>query len=227
MSNKKAVKPNWIEKDISNMDDWQLLELFSQNILVLDSKNNSIYLFSTYVKLSPQEYKFLHKILKQNGRKITAKDLMESIGAKCDSTNSTFEDYSYAIENSIKSKIIKAFNKRKNLSEKEFEELQALKKAKKKGNNLFLKEKLKKREQARLIKYKNKTYYAIPALEDVDWLLTPNDNINNDDRDTQNISTIDYGDYIQEIDLSEYLKRLIYCKNKSYKAFWPFSVKKC
>lgn len=227
MSNKKAVKPNWIEKDISNMDDWQLLELFSQNILVLDSKNNSIYLFSTYVKLSPQEYKFLHKILKQNGRKITAKDLMESIGAKCDSTNSTFEDYSYAIENSIKNKITKVFNKRKNLLTEEFKELQALKKAKKKERILFLKEKLKNREQARLIKYKNKTYYAIPDLEDVDWLLTPNDNINNDDRDTQNICTINYGDYTQEIDLSEYLKRLIYCKNKSYKAFWPFSVKKC
>ncbi len=227
MSNKKAVKPNWIEKDISNMDDWQLLELFSQNILVLDSKNNSIYLFSTYVKLSPQEYKFLHKILKQNGRKITAKDLMESIGAKCDSTNSTFEDYSYAIENSIKNKITKVFNKRKNLLAEEFKELQALKKAKKKERILFLKEKLKNREQARLIKYKNKTYYAIPDLEDVDWLLTPNDNINNDDRDTQNICTINYGDYTQEIDLSEYLKRLIYCKNKSYKAFWPFSVKKC
>lgn len=45
MSNEKAVKPNWIEKDTLNMDDWQLLELFSQNILVLDSKNNSIYLF--------------------------------------------------------------------------------------------------------------------------------------------------------------------------------------
>ena len=144
MSNKKAVKPNWIEKDISNMDDWQLLELFSQNILVLDSKNNSIYLFSTYVKLSPQEYKFLHKILKQNGRKITAKDLMESIGAKCDSTNSTFEDYSYAIENSIKNKITKVFNKRKNLLAEEFKELQALKKAKKKERILFLKEKLKK-----------------------------------------------------------------------------------
>lgn len=227
MSNKKAVKPNWIEKDISNMDDWQLLELFSQNILVLDSKNNSIYLFSTYVKLSPQEYKFLHKILKQNGRKITAKDLMESIGAKCDSTNSTFEDYSYAIENSIKNKITKVFNKRKNLLAEEFKELQALKKAKKKERILFLKEKLKNREQARLIKYKNKTYYAIPDLEDVDWLLTPNDNINNDDRDTQNICTINYGVYTQEIDLSEYLKRLIYCKNKSYKAFWPFSVKKC
>lgn len=227
MSNEKAVKPNWIEKDISNMDDWQLLELFSQNILVLDSKNNSIYLFSTYVKLSPQEYKFLHKILKQNGRKITAKDLMESIGAKCDSTNSTFEDYSYAIENSIKNKITKVFNKRKNLLAEEFKELQALKKAKKKERILFLKEKLKNREQARLIKYKNKTYYAIPDLEDVDWLLTPNDNINNDDRDTQNICTINYGDYTQEIDLSEYLKRLIYCKNKSYKAFWPFSVKKC
>lgn len=227
MSNKKAVKPNWIEKDISNMDDWQLLELFSQNILVLDSKNNSIYLFSTYVKLSPQEYKFLHKILKQNGRKITAKDLMESISAKCDSTNSTFEDYSYAIENSIKNKITKVFNKRKNLLAEEFKELQALKKAKKKERILFLKEKLKNREQARLIKYKNKTYYAIPDLEDVDWLLTPNDNINNDDRDTQNICTINYGDYTQEIDLSEYLKRLIYCKNKSYKAFWPFSVKKC
>lgn len=227
MSNKKAVKPNWIEKDISNMDDWQLLELFSQNILVLDSKNNSIYLFSTYVKLSPQEYKFLHKILKQNGRKITAKDLMESIGAKCDSTNSTFEDYSYAIENSIKNKITKVFNKRKNLLAEEFKELQALKKAKKKERILFLKEKLKNREQARLIKYKNKTYYAIPDLEDVDWLLTPNDNINNDDRDTQNICTINYGDYTQEIDLSECLKRLIYCKNKSYKAFWPFSVKKC
>ena len=227
MSNKKAVKPNWIEKDISNMDDWQLLELFSQNILVLDSKNNSIYLFSTYVKLSPQEYKFLHKILKQNGRKITAKDLMESIGAKCDSTNSTFEDYSYAIENSIKNKITKVFNKRKNLLAEEFKELQALKKAKKKERILFLKEKLKNREQARLIKYKNKTYYAIPDLEDVDWLLTPNDNINNDDRDTQNICTINYGDYTQEIDLSEHLKRLIYCKNKSYKAFWPFSVKKC
>lgn len=227
MSNRKAVKPNWIEKDISNMDDWQLLELFSQNILVLDSKNNSIYLFSTYVKLSPQEYKFLHKILKQNGRKITAKDLMESIGAKCDSTNSTFEDYSYAIENSIKNKITKVFNKRKNLLAEEFKELQALKKAKKKERILFLKEKLKNREQARLIKYKNKTYYAIPDLEDVDWLLTPNDNINNDDRDTQNICTINYGDYTQEIDLSEYLKRLIYCKNKSYKAFWPFSVKKC
>lgn len=227
MSNKKAVKPNWIEKDISNMDDWQLLELFSQNILVLDSRNNSIYLFSTYVKLSPQEYKFLHKILKQNGRKITAKDLMESIGAKCDSTNSTFEDYSYAIENSIKNKITKVFNKRKNLLAEEFKELQALKKAKKKERILFLKEKLKNREQARLIKYKNKTYYAIPDLEDVDWLLTPNDNINNDDRDTQNICTINYGDYTQEIDLSEYLKRLIYCKNKSYKAFWPFSVKKC
>ena len=227
MSNKKAVKPNWIEKDISNMDDWQLLELFSQNILVLDSKNNSIYLFSTYVKLSPQEYKFLHKILKQNGRKITAKDLMESIGAKCDSTNSTFEDYSYAIENSIKNKITKVFNKRKNLLAEEFKELQALKKAKKKERILFLKEKLKNREQARLIKYKNKTYYAIPDLEDVDWLLTPNEDINNDDRDTQNICTINYGDYTQEIDLSEYLKRLIYCKNKSYKAFWPFSVKKC
>lgn len=65
MSNEKAVKPNWIEKDTLNMDDLQLFELFSQNILVLDSKNNSIYLFATYVKLSPQEYKFLHRILKR------------------------------------------------------------------------------------------------------------------------------------------------------------------
>ena len=103
-----------------------------------------------------------------------------------------------------------------------------LKRAKKEDRIKALKESIAKREKLRLEKYKNKTYFVIPTSNSVYWF----DLIINDTADNHNnkrlVSTISYTGYdddMQEIDLNEYLDKLIYCKNGRFKALWPFASK--
>lgn len=73
-------------------------------------------------------------------------------------------------------------------------------------------------------KYKNKTYYTILSEENVDWFKLI-DSKNLKENDAPSITEINYGDGTQEIDLTEYLDNLIYCKDGKFKALWPFAKK--
>ena len=153
---------------------------------------------------------------------------MKSIGAICNSKKYSLQDYSYIIAKNIKEKITKAFNKEKYMMTAEFEDIEYLKRAKKEDRIKALKESIAKREKLRLEKYKNKTYFVIPTSNSVYWF----DLIINDTADNHNnkrlVSTISYTGYdddMQEIDLNEYLDKLIYCKNGRFKALWPFASK--
>ena len=79
--------------------------------LVFYSCMHDIYLLGQYVKLRPQEYQFLKKIVSQNGKAITAEKLMDKIGAKITSTKYSKQDLANRIKSKIKCKIKNAIDK--------------------------------------------------------------------------------------------------------------------
>ena len=219
----------WIETTLQGLSEDEIVDWFSKYILIFESnsKTRGIYLCGRFVKFSPQEYKFLKAVLELKKAK-RGESLMKSIGAICNSKKYSLQDYSYIIAKNIKEKITKAFNKEKYMMTAEFEDIEYLKRAKKEDRIKALKESIAKREKLRLEKYKNKTYFVIPTSNSVYWF----DLIINDTADNHNnkrlVSTISYTGYdddMQEIDLNEYLDKLIYCKNGRFKALWPFASK--
>lgn len=219
------TKKYWIETTLQDLSESEIDALFSKYIIIFERnrKTRGIYLFTIFVKLSPQEYKFLKAVLNlKKGKR--GEDILMSIGAVCGSKKYSLQDYSYTIANKIKKKILKEFNKVKYLSEDEYINRQNLKKEKRKKNINALKKNIRKQEKSRLEKYKNKTYYTIPSEENVDWFKLI-DSKNLKENDAPSITEINYGDGTQEIDLTEYLDNLIYCKDGKFKALWPFAKK--
>lgn len=219
------AKEYWIETTLQGLFDSEIEDLFLKYIIIFESnrKTRGIYLFTSFVKLSPQEYKFLKAILNlKKGKR--GEDILMSIGAVCCSKKYSLQDYSYTIANKIKKKILKEFNKAKYISEDEYIARQNLKKEKEKKNINSLKKTIRKQEKSRLEKYKNKTYHTIPSEENVDWFKLL-DSKNLKENDVPGVTEINYGDGTQEIDLTEYLDNLIYCKDGKFKALWPFAKK--
>ena len=218
----------WLETTLEGLSEDEIVDLFSKYILIFESnsKTRGIYLCGRFVKLSPQEYKFLKAVLELKKAK-RGESIMKSIGAVCHSEKNNLQDYSYVVVKNIKEKIIKAFNKEKYMMTAELEDIEDLKRAKKKERIQALKDSLAKREKLRLEKYKNKTYFVIPTSNSVYWFdpiikdTTENDN----KRLVSIISYTGYDDDMQEVDLNDYLDKLIHCKNGRFKALWPFASK--
>lgn len=218
----------WLETTLEGLSESEILDLFAKYILIFESnsKTRGIYLCGRFVKLSPQEYKFLKAVLELKKAK-RGESIMKSIGAVCHSEKNNLQDYSYVVVKNIKEKITKAFNKEKYMMTAELEEIEDLKRAKKKERIQTLKDSLAKREKLRLEKYKNKTYFVIPTSNSVYWFdsIIKDTTENNNTELVSTISYTGYDDDMQEVDLNDYLDKLIYCKNGRFKALWPFASK--
>ncbi|MCD7879294.1 MAG: hypothetical protein LUG16_05100 [Candidatus Gastranaerophilales bacterium] len=154
----------WVERDYSlekygneELQQINIVDDFSNYMIIFESSEHYIYLFSIAVKLSPQEYKFLLEIVKSNGKEIEAGYLMNLIQAKNNSKNFTMTEYSRRIVNKIKNEVLIAFHNRKHEDEEQrkiLAKIEELKKMKKKMKNKRKNKKITERITKLYIKLK-------------------------------------------------------------------------
>ena len=97
--------PTWIEVKEPIRSEHERYNLCSSHELVLDPQGYYVYFYYGCTKLLRQEYYFLLRILKKNGKKISDKKLIKEINSKAnpEKYNTTL----YKIKSHIKSKLKK------------------------------------------------------------------------------------------------------------------------
>ena len=201
----KKYFPVWIELNLKQCIDVE--ETLYKYDLILDSSSMDIYLYHIRVKLAPQQYKFLKKVLEEG--LIGPKTIMYKV--KTQRLKGDKKYLSYRIKNKILNKIRKAFifNRYPSLKISDLEdELTRKEPVPDKNRIKEIKNEIKKVYNDIYSKHKKDRSFQIFYREDCQWV-----NVDS------NIEPIAYKEK-QDLDIEDCLKKLISVKNGSYSTYF-------